>query len=377
MTWSTGRFRSLLEASRESSGSRLVRLLLVNGGFAGLIVWAGAPVAQCARIPVDPAPRDSTHHFARLLAQAEPGDSLMLAPGLYRGAFVLPIGVSLVGIAGPDSTVLDADGGRYVLFGRNLDSTTVITGLTLQNGRRDHPNSGGGGIYLHRSSPVVVNNVFRNHLGYLGPGVYTNYFCDPVIAFNVFHDNEGYLGGAIAAYERCNPLVYNNVIYGNRAVSGGAILCMNSAPVILHNTMVSNQAEPGGGGALYCDSSPALVSNNIFAFNRDPKPDGGAVYCIDDDRPATFRDNVVWENQGGEGGGRCDAFAGQEGNCSEDPGLDAAAPLGMPRTTCRIHAGAGTWNRAHAPQVPDSVLAGWRIWRRRGGAQAAGEASGR
>jgi hypothetical protein len=307
-----------------------------------------------------PPDADGVSYLSRALEDAVPGDSLLLAPGLYRGVHTLESGVSIIGTAGPDSTILDADGGRYVLFGRGIDSTTVISGLTLQNGRRDHPNSGGGGIYLYGSSPLVLNNVFRNHLGYLGPGVYMNYGCRAVVAYNVFRDNEGYLGGAVAAYQDCQPLIFNNVLHDNKAVSGGGILCMNSTPVLLHNTIVANRA--GHGGAIYCDSSPALIRANVMAQNDDD----GAIFWLDDDAPAAIRENVVWENRGGEGGGKCPRYVGRDGNCREDPGFLDPEHRRFERTTlptsCAPRAGARPWNPRVPPAVPDSVLAQWRAW---------------
>ena len=351
--------------SRGPRGPRFVLSIL-----AGTVVGMGIAAAGAGVIRVEPAATDSTHTLAGALAEAAPGDTLLLAPGLYRGIYDLPRGVSVVGAAGPDSTILDADGGRYVLSGRGLDSTTVIAGLTLQNGKRDHPNSGGGGIYLYRSSPVIVNNVFRNHLGYFGAGVYTNYGCNPVIAFNRFHDNEAHLGGALAAYQDCAPLVYENFVYSNRAVSGGGMLCMNSAPVLVHNTWVANRAEPGGGGALYGDSSPALVVGNVFAYNEDPKRDGGAVFALDDDRPAVLRDNILWENLGGAEGGACAPFVGVEGNCSEDPQFMDRQRFLLERqpaaASCQPTAGARRWSGPVVPVVPDSILGLWREWRRSG-----------
>jgi hypothetical protein len=317
------------------------------------------PVAvRAGRVQIDAAGERGGERLQQALTAANPGDSLCLAPGIYRGTFTLRSGVSIVGVAGPDSTVLDAAGGRYVLYGRNLDSTTVISGLTIENGRRDHPNSGGGGIYLYASSPLVVNNVFRHHLGYLGPGVYMNQRSCPIIAWNVFHAIEGYLGGALAAYLDCHPLVYNNVIVDNQAVSGGAILCLNSAPVIIANTLVGNRASQNG-GAIYCDSSPALIARNVVTEHRGT----AAIFWLDDDRPAQITGNQFWKNAEGDAGGRCPPLIGQNGNRAEDPQLKTREALALAREGGPgTSTGARPWDRRSAPVVPDSVLVLWRRW---------------
>jgi hypothetical protein len=327
-----------------------------------LIALHGRPAAAM-RIQVHAQPADSSQSLAACRAKASPGDSLMLLPGFYRGAFTLRSGVSIIGIAGADSTIVDADGGRYVFYGQFIDSTTVISGLTIQNGVRPHANSGGGGIYLHRSSPHILNNVFRNHLGYLGSGVYGNYHCRPVIAFNIFHDNEGYLGGAVAAYQDCAPLVYNNVMYANQAVSGGGVMCMNSTAVILNNTIVGSEVKQDGGG-VYCDSSPALIEANIIAYSKG----GAALYCLDDDKPATFRRNLIWENENGAIAGACPSYPAEDGNCREDPAfLNAAAgdfrrPAALQSQSCSPTAGARHWDPTDTPSVPESIVARWQSW---------------
>jgi hypothetical protein len=310
-----------------------------------LVIVASSSPAVARRTLVAPESRGGLPNLAGALSTAAAGDTLLLKPGLYRGTYTLAKGVSLVSIAGPDSTILDAAGGRYVFFGMNIDETTTVAGLTIQNGTRPGPNSGGGGFFLYQSSPRILNNIFRGHLGYLGAGVYANNNSNPLIAFNVFQDNEAHLGGAIAAYVGCAPLIYNNVIRGNKAVSGGAILCLNSSPVILRNTILANAAARQGGGAIYLDSSPALIEENVLADNSGT----GAIFCLDDDSPPTVRANLFWRNDGGATSGACRDVLGRDGNGEADPGLAEA----------RAGAGAATWDPAGIPEVPLAVLTLW------------------
>jgi hypothetical protein len=330
-----------------------------------VVTIASVQSASGRLVHVAPADSASALGLPSALADAVPGDTLLLAPGTYRGAHTLIPGVSLVGRAGPDSTVLDADGERYVLYGRDVGDSTTIAGLTLRNGRRDHPNSGGGGVYLYQSSPVILNCVFRDHLGYLGPGVYANHRSHPLIAYCVFHGNEGYLGGAIAAYVDCDPLIYNNVIHDNAAVSGGAILALNSAPVIVWNTIVANTAGETGGGAIYLDSSPALIEENVVALNEG----SGPLFCIDDDQPPTVRGNTFWRNVGASERSRCPAFLGLEGNHEADPLFIDLAERALWRQVApddsgaRSAAGARPWDAREPPDPPEEIIDRWGAWR--------------
>jgi hypothetical protein len=331
---------------------------------AAVLLAAGGALqepAEARTVAVAPETTGDLPELGPALADASPGDTLLLAPGLYKGAHTLKSGVSLIGAAGPDSTILDADGGRYVLYGRSIGDSTLIAGLTLRNGRRDHPNSGGGGVYLYQSSPTIVNCVFHGHLGYLGPGVYANHRSDPIVAFCEFHDSEGYLGGAVAAYVDCDPLVYNNVIYDNAAVSGGAILALNSAPVIVGNTIVGNRASAAAGGTIYLDSSPALIESNVIAENEG----SGVVFCLDDDRPPTIRGNLLWMNSADAERSRCPSYLGLDGNREGDPRFEDTERRALWRQAApddTSAAGAVPWDRRATPEVPAPLLERWRSW---------------
>jgi hypothetical protein len=339
------------------------RRLAAWGAVLAVATWAGlAPPADARRVDVAPAAADTVDALGAALAMAQAGDSLFLAPGVYRGSHVVPHGVSLIGRAGPDSTILDAAGERWVLLGLDLDRTSVLAGLTLRHGRRDHPNSSGGGIHLRGSSPFILGNVFEDHLGYLGAGLYAFQGSRPIVANNVFRRCEGYLGGAVAAYVDCDLLLWNNVFYDNVGVSGGAILCMQSAAVITGNTIVANRAGATGGSAIYTgDEAPALVERNVLVRNVGSP----AVYCQDAQRRATLRGNLTFGNDG-EAGGACPAFPGTDGNCVEDPGLAPTSDpesllVRRPEGSCAPEAGARPVADATAA-VPDSVLASWRAW---------------
>jgi hypothetical protein len=355
------------------------RSLVLRVRLLPLVVAASlcAGVAAAAVLHVRPdghgAPpfatwRNAAPTIQTAMAAAAAGDTVLVGLGRYEKTVTLKSGVALMSASGADSTILDAAGDRYVLFGQQLDASTLIQGFTLQHGRRDHPNSGGGGIYLEGSSPLVVFNIIQDHLGYLGPCVYMNHGSNAVIACNVMRRAEGYLGGAVAAYARCAPLVYNNLIVDNDAVSGGAVLAHVSTPVIIGNTMIGNAATSSGGG-IYLDDSPALIRDNVIARSRK----GAAVYLLGEQKPAVLHRNLVWQNEGGAAGGACKPPAIEvDGNCEADPGAltsqDGLQPL-LVRSPCdSLPVGAAPWSAlarrsgAARAAVPDSVRALWQGW---------------
>lgn len=68
-----------------------------------------------------------------------PGDTILVAPGTYTGNFLWPDrrGISLLSEAGAAATTLD--GGQVetvlALYFAAIDSTTVIRGFTITNGK--------------------------------------------------------------------------------------------------------------------------------------------------------------------------------------------------------------------------------------------------
>ncbi len=332
-------------------------------GLLGLlaVLAASLPSTTHARVlDIAPAAHDSADALGTALGTAQPGDTLRLAPGTYRGSHTLVRGVSLVGRAGPDSTILDAAGSRWVLRGFDLDRTTTITGLTIRGGRRDHANSAGGGLHLRGSSPIVFGNVFEDHVGYLGGGIQVFQGSRPVVAYNVFRRCEGYLGGAVCAYLDADLLLYNNVFFDNESFSGGAVLAMRSAAVLIANTIVRNRCGTGGGSAIYLDDSPAWIARNVLAENRG----SAAVYCLTTENLPFVRDNLI-ESEAGVAGGACPDFLGEDGNCSADVHLGKATLREVldvaNERACAPRAGARSWSGT-IPAVPPDILALWRDW---------------
>jgi parallel beta-helix repeat protein len=231
-------------------------------------------------------------------------------------------------------TVIDGDSsGTVVTFDAGEDSTSAITGFTIEKGYLECGN--GGGVSCENSSPqITYNTITRNSVGdsYLriegyGAGIYCNDNSNPAISHNTISNNlaAGYhqygaegLGGGIYCGNNSNLAIDNNIIIENRAIGfGGGIYCLNSDPVITANTISDNRA--GGGiycvnsnpainhnnvcgnifGGITCDSSNPIIMDNLLSQNVGNN--GGAIHCLSGSNPSIIN-NTLWGNLAERGG---------------------------------------------------------------------------
>jgi parallel beta-helix repeat protein len=220
----------------------------------------------------------------------------------------------------------------------NLNSTTILDGLTIKGGYALNANGGGiyvnqtsdgsfkikncileenyavgegGGLYVDNSNPIIENCIFRNNKAYEGGAIYL-YYSDAIISNCNIDSNladnfpsGGYsslTGGGIYIASYSSPIISNNSITNNFAKNeGGALVNESNYEVIFNNNIVSgNQSKDGGalflGWKTYC-------FNNLF-FNNHATEHGGAIYMEDDPNRSPFINNTVVQNSAGsEGGG--------------------------------------------------------------------------
>ncbi len=286
-------------------------------------------------------PTDSTELQAALAKAGsnEGDDTILLAPGVYRGNFryeadeanALTIKPKLD--APPGSVVLDGENNAFVLqlkvngYGANIE----IEGLTIRNGasmehgggiyaiqsgnvgtltisdcniKDNSANNSGGGAYLVGFEKVWIENsiVDGNSAKHKGGGVYCNSceLLNNTISGNTVNTEPSlylsYAGGGVY----CNVgLLENNTISGNTLVvdsttynvAGGGVYCEDS---VLDNNTISGNAiitEPDhelsytGGGVAFEDS---VLTNNIIKDNSD------GVYFFPGN--VIFKYNTVMEN---------------------------------------------------------------------------------
>jgi nitrous oxidase accessory protein NosD len=199
---------------------------------------------------------------------ANPGDRVLVSPGLFFGNFELgDKAIELVGLGGPQGTILDGAGQGPVLhIDAGAGQSTWIHGFTIRGGAAS---SGAGGIQASGAAPLIEDCVVRSNSGKFGGGVSGN----PVMRRCVIRDNT-------------SSLTHGGGLYG--------------APQ-LHDCVVAyNTASSARGGGLYLTGGAALVEDSLVISNRIlfGDPARGAGIAVDGNASAVLRRSVISRNTG-------------------------------------------------------------------------------
>lgn len=278
--------------------------------------------------------------LAKALSEAAYGDQVWVAKGIYRfdknadrsSSFQLKNGVKVFGgfIGGESSTternwaenetVLSGEIGEpgykdnvfHVVYGRGLDSTTILDGFSITAGYAvdDFPanrlDSEGAGLLLLGSAavsngrPLIQNcRVFQNAASYGGGASFS--WSDP--------------GRPETGQYPINPVLVNCTFERNYALyDGGGILKRGSMPAedtfaLVNCVLVENRAKQGAGGGLYLsETGNAKLRLDRCLFERDSALDGGGVFFLSDpigfhNRGITLLGTHFIENYAIEGSG--------------------------------------------------------------------------
>ncbi len=290
-------------------------------------------------VVIAPGPMDSTCVLEGFVIINGSGTEDPLNPGFFRGGGILVHGT---GGQGP----------------RIVDNEIRGNGVT---------SGGGGGIFIHDSSPVIHRNMIAgNTCSGSGAGINLGNCCCGRITENVVQDNTaGGDGGGIRAdggaflfegnavtgnecgingggisLDHCDARIVGNRISGNIATAhGGGIFgyavscvvefniidnnhggagggCLFSAlpgPHLLSNTIVENHSNEHGQISLGEGCSPT-IENNVIAKEKN----ACGLFCAPGCSP-TLICNDLWENSTGNYGGVCPDETGTNGNFSMDP----------------------------------------------------------
>ncbi len=298
------------------------------------------------------------------LAQANPGDTLIIAGGTYTGTVEVTKTIAFEGSyihlclpncvwfrlsCDPSSTVLDGLGaGRAVSIHSGVAIT--INCLTIANGNAaglgggDSDKDAGGGVYAYYPRVVVLSNVvisnnIATNFGY-GGGIYV--VGGPlVMSHTEVVSNQAYYGGGglyldLSASGRAvieGSTFAHNTVSGGGSIGGGACIKGGSfAEVdvgeIVASSFLTNSADHGGGlylapgaggtftvtdtlfqgnhanwsggGLWVVRGHPRIISNTITSNTADR--DGGGMK-VDNSTGAIISSNVIEENQARRGGG--------------------------------------------------------------------------
>jgi len=228
------------------------------------------------------------------------GDTVLLAPGTFTGSgnysvIVQSKGIVITSEAGAEATVLDCQGlGWGIEFRLAGASRSVLTGLTIQNGRASY----GGGIQLDHTSPRIENNIIKNCSALNWGGAIWGRVGGPTIQNNVIENCSASQRGGGIDFTDAWPTIQNNVIVGCSAPRGGGLSfteCLNLT-LVMFNTLAYNSASVRGGAVQCWDSSPTFHLNTLVGNGA---PTGGALFLGGaGTRPFIYQTVIAFEPMG-------------------------------------------------------------------------------
>ena len=209
------------------------------------------------------------------LNTANEGDTVLVASGTYVENITWPEtnGIKLVG-SDAANCIIDGDSSGIVIafsdsLGGIIDSTTLITGFTIQHGSADDYDQAGG-LLCRNASPKFTNSIVKDNFNGAGRGN----------------------GGGIAILDSSSMIIENVTIIGNIAKSqyfvpgpggpryrgkGGGIYISGSDPTLINVLITNNFADELGGGVSLNSSSPSFI--NCTISDNISLNSGGGISC--------------------------------------------------------------------------------------------------
>ncbi|MDM8559296.1 hypothetical protein [Candidatus Parabeggiatoa sp. HSG14] len=276
------------------------------------------------------------------LLGATSGDEIWVAQGTYKpsvpagrsATFQLISGVNIYGgfqgvpgteglkfgkVAADKSKVRDIDVYKTILSGdigttsNNSDNSyhvvtagsgvlgsTIIEGITIQDGNANGAGENNGGGVLNSGSPKFINVIFStNTASNNGGGIYNEVSGKPTLTNTTFSSNTaGQNGGGMYNEDRTgNSFTMSRVTFqGNEATAGngGGLYAGNGSITQISNSLFSGNLAGGNGGGIYNKTITATLSQVTMSGNL-ANGKGGGIY--NDGGTLTINNSILWQNK--------------------------------------------------------------------------------
>lgn len=203
------------------------------------------------------------------------GDVIYVLAGTYEEAIDLQGKVvHIIGLAGPDSTILDGDGADHtVTCDSGEDDDTIVEGLRIVGGDTAGV---GGGVLINFSSPTFIDcQILNNHAGGGGGGVSIALGNPHFEACIIAGNTSGSVGGGVMVASG-NPTFAACEIFSNVATTQGGGLHLNGGTALIQACDIRfNDAQHGGGVAV--QSGNPAIGSTLLEFN-EATTSGGGLY---------------------------------------------------------------------------------------------------
>ncbi len=180
----------------------------------------------------------------------------------------------------------NSDNSYHVVTGSGTDSTAVLDGFTITQGKASGTGSDtkGGGMVNDDGSPTVTNDIFSQNVAGNssgagnGGGMWNTNGSNPTISRVTFSGNHTNNTGGGMYNQNSDPTLTDVTFTGNHAgTQGGGLGDVASSPTLLRVTF-DNNGTPNFGGAMYNQNSNPSLTNVTFSNNIGSY--GGAIYNL-------------------------------------------------------------------------------------------------
>jgi len=265
----------------------------------------------------------------------------------------------------------DTKGGGIFIDGEYVSPPVPIiypyiwdNNITLNESKGDHNVSGdGGGIYVFRSQPAILNNVINGNIASgSGGGIVCDEGSNAKIWYNeISNNNAGYHGGGIYCDNDSKPyILLNNFNYDTALENGGAINISNTLysgynTKIINNLLSNNKAGSNGGGIyLYLIQNGYITVNSNTIADNTAVNEGGGIYGYDN--YGIFYNNIIWNNNASQGNNVNSNYSGYPGYYSNFYYSDIKNCGGLPTGQNNIDAdpvfGTGSYRLSYNGSSP-------------------------
>lgn len=284
------------------------------------------------------------------LDAAVDGDTVLVAPGFYRGdgnrnLNTMGVAVTVLSEQGPETTFIDSEGlARGFIFLNGETYTTQVSGFTIMGGEA----TSGGAIICINASPTLDNlTVAGNHASSQGGGGIACINASPQLTdLRIINNTSDSDGGGLYCMGGGAPALTSVLIQDNSAGDeGGGIYREAGGLDLVSCTLAFNAAASGGGGIFALQGAQLSIDRSIVAFAAA----GGGLWT---ESGAGFQLSCsdVFGNAAGDYLGEAEDATGQNGNLATDPlfcspeshglQLDADSPCLAANNSCAQDIGA-------------------------------------
>ena len=238
---------------------------------------------------------------------AEDDDIVEVSPGTYFESIdFLGKAITVLGVDGAESTVIDADGkGAVVTFVNEEGLDSLLDGFTITGGSGGASETvpSGGGIFIELAAPTIQNCIIEGNSVIsavcIGGGIFIR-DGSPDILDCIIRDNEAdglfSVGGGIGFWATTAPVeisapriercfILDNVAGNN---GGGVGSGLGNAPRLFRCVVAGNEA--GRSGGINIGDGEVV---NCTIYGNDASGDMGGVFAREN---VEIRNCIIWAN---------------------------------------------------------------------------------